>query len=713
LPAPLQQTSAAIGNRRPDRFRRCFAFGEAERKSAATAARWRVRSISFSWIPLVSTSSPSTGTPSLSGWLIRKLLPVGLFLAAGIVLIVAIGLAQRVGWLVPADGGGAAAAPDAGTIFTCPMHTQIRQPAPGRCPICGMALVPAASLGGADIDELAVKIEPAQRRLANIQTAAVESGPIEATLRTVGAIAIDESRQATIAAYIDGRLERLFADYTGVDIAKGDHLAVIYSPQLYGAQVEYLEARRAAAASGALPAVRQAQESLAANTRQRLRELGMTDEQISELEKSGQAQSRLTIYSPQGGTVVEKLAVEGNYVKAGEPVYRVAELSTVWLMLKLFPEDASRIRYGQRVEAVVQSMPGETLVGRVAFIDPVVSPETRTVDVRVELMNEQRRLRPGDYAQAVIRLPIGPQGRVFDADLAGKWISPMHPQIIREQPGQCPICGMDLVPTANYGFADEPIPQPVSLYVPRTAVLLAGANSVVYVETQPGRFEIRPVTVGPILHDKIVILEGLKAGEKVATAGNFLIDSQMQLAGKPSLIDPSRATAKAGQREGPLVFEQVAITPVAGDAGQKLEQLYAAYFSVQASLAADKTPPAAAVQSLHQAASLLGDNPALPESAAGLLKEIAAKSEHLHHRDLAAARKEFKPISHAVVTLATQVRSDAAQQPFTHFYCPMVKGGGGDWLQPGGELSNPYFGSEMLRCGEKVRVYPPSGKEGN
>jgi RND family efflux transporter MFP subunit len=558
-----------------------------------------------------------------------------------------------------------------------------------------------------DLDEMAVTIEPAQRRLANIQTASVESGPIEATLQTVGVIAIDESRQATIAAYIDGRLERLFADYTGIDIAKGDHLAIIYSPQLYSAQVEYVEARRAAAASGGLPAVQQAQNALAANTRQRLREFGMTDEQISELEQAGKAQSRLTIYAPQGGTVIEKLAVEGKYVQAGDPIYRIAELSTVWLMLKLFPEDAARIRFGQRVEAQVQSFPGETRVGRVAFIDPTVDSQTRTVGVRVELLNEDGRLRPGDYAEARINLPIGPQGKVFDADLAGKWISPMHPQIIREEPGQCPICGMDLVPTSRYGFSEEPLPQPESLYVPRSAVLLAGGSSVVYVETKPGRFEIRPVTVGPILRDKIVIVEGLHPGEQVATAGNFLIDSQMQLAGKPSLIDASRANAKSKERSGPLQFEQVAIQPVAGEAGTQLEQLYAAYFQVQQALAADKKPPAAAAESLHAAALQLAEDSALPEPAARLVEEIASHSEHLHHVELSEARKSFKPISHAVVTLATQVRSEDAKDSFTHFFCPMVPGGGGDWLQADEALVNPYFGAEMLRCGEKVAELPP------
>ena len=660
--------------------------------------------------PAASSQGPPRRTGRLA-WLIRTLLPLGLVLAAGLVLVVAIGIAQRQGWIGAFDGGAniGAAAPD--TIFTCPMHPQIRQPAPGRCPICGMTLVPAASLSGTDLDELAVTIQPAQRRLANIQTAQVASGPVSATLQTVGAIAVDESRQATIAAYIDGRLERLFADYTGVDIAKGDHLAVIYSPQLYAAQVEYLEARRVAAASGALPAIRQAQESLAANTRQRLRAWGMTDEQIGQLEREDTAQSRLTIYAPQGGTVIEKLAIEGNYVKAGDPIYRIAELSTVWLMLELFPEDASRVRFGQRVEASVQSLAGQTFLGRVAFIDPTVDPKTRTVGVRVELLNDQRRLRPGDFAAARIDLPIGPQGQVFDADLAGKWISPMHPQIIRDAPGQCPICGMELVPTSRYGFTDEPVPQPESLYLPRSAVLLAGDNSVVYVETSPGRFEIRPVTVGPILRDKIVILEGLKAGESVATAGNFLIDSQMQLAGKPSLIDPTRAIAKVQQRKGPLHFDQIAIQSLGGQSGQTLENLYAAYFDVQQALATDQTPPAAASTVLHTSATSLADEKALPPPAEKLVREVATASEHLHHMDLANARKSFKPISQAVVTLATQVRGQGGETTFTHFYCPMVPGGGGDWLQPGGKLRNPYFGSEMPECGQKVKDFPPTSSK--
>ena len=443
---------------------------------------------------------------------------------------------------------------------------------------------------------------------------------------------------------------------------------------------------------------------------QRLKEYGLTDEQVAELQQTGQPQSRLTIYAPQSGTVIEKLAVEGSYVKAGDPIYRIAELSTVWLMLALFPEDASRIRFGQRVEAVVQSLPGETFVGRVAFIDPTVNSKTRTVGVRVELLNEQGRLRPGDYAEAQIALPIGARGQIYDADLAGKWISPMHPQIIREEPGQCPICGMDLVPTANYGFAGEPVPQPESLFVPRSAVLMAGGNSVVYVETEPGRFEIRPVTVGQILRDKIVILDGLKVGDQVATAGNFLIDSQMQLAGKPSLIDPTRAIAKAKERKGPLVFEQIAVQNIGGTAGKQLEELYAAYFAVQQALAADKTPPARRGPDAPSCGCRFGQrhDARLRRSSSDCTRSRPTPSictirtwPLLGSRSSRSAMPWWR--------LPPQVRSETADQPFTHFFCPMVKGGGGDWLQPGGELLNPYYGSEMLHCGEKVQEFPPRG----
>ncbi len=639
------------------------------------------------------------------GWWLGKLIAPVLVLVSGVIVIALLGVAQRVGW-ISANGAATATPGEADTrIHTCSMHPQIRQPGPGSCPICGMALIVAASAGN-DFDELSVSIDPAQRRLANIQVDEVRQEPVSTTIQTVGAIAIDESRMATIASYFDGRIERLFADYTGVKVDKDDHLAVVYSPELYSAQVEYLESRKSIVSSSKLEAIRKAQQKLVANSRQKLVELGLSEEQIQELETSEKAQSRLTIFAPMGGTVIEKIAEEGKYVKAGEPIYRIADLSMVWLKLELYPEDAARIRYGQRVEASVTSLPGKVFSGRVAFIDPTVNMKKRTVGVRVEFLNDQRELRPGDYADAKIYLAIGETGEVYDADLAGKWISPMHPQIIRDVAGDCPICGMDLVPTTRYGYSNVPVAQPSSLFIPRSALLMAGKNSVVYVEEEPGRFEIRPVTLGPILSDIVIILSGLKAGEKVATAGNFLIDSQMQLAGKPSLIDPTRAIAAQKVRKVPLEFAETQVKQIEGETGQQLESLFGAYFRIQQTLAHDKKPSEADAVELNKLAKKLQAEDSLSKEVKAQLSVIAEKSEHLHHLDIEKGRLEsFRPISHAIVTLATLVRGDEAKQVYHHMFCPMVKGGAGDWLQATSKLINPYKGSEMLHCGEEIHEF--------
>ena len=675
--------------------------------------------------PRDSSTSATSPTPSAARsdsprpefdrqFFVRLALNATALLAVGLVLLVLLGLLQRVGWIGAKRSADVEAPASPGMEYSCPMHPQIRQPNPGRCPICGMPLELRAEDAGGLQDQYAVTIRPAARRLANIQTAAVESRPVAKTLTSIGRIAIDESRQATISAYVAGRIERLFADFTGVVVARGDHLAVIYSPQLYAAQAEYLESRRAVAAmeGAALATVRRAQEQLVAGARRRLSELGMTAEQLEEIDRSAAAQSRITIYAPMGGTVTQKLVVEGQYVEAGEPIYQIADLSTVWLLLQLYPEDAALVRFGQHADVNVQSLPGERFSGRVAFVDPVVDEKTRTVSVRVELLNDRRLLRPGDYATARLHVPIGEQGQVYDDDLAGKWISPMHPQIIRDEPGPCPICGMDLVPTSQYGYANAPVPQPEVLVVPRRAVLMTGATSLVYVETEPGRFEIRPVTLGPLLRDEAVIVDGVSAGEEVAVSGNFLIDSQMQLAGKPSLIDPKRAQAAKQQTiEGPLPIPADAAQLIAGETGRTLEALYESYFALVAALSADAVPSEEQVVAVEQAAASLADARDLPEAirahAAAVGKEVA----HLHHRSLEDARKKFEPISRAILQMAAAARGAEATESLVHYWCSMVPGGHGDWLQESSPPTNPYWGSQMLRCVQhEQQLQPPQAQ---
>lgn len=493
-------------------------------------------------------------------WWVKLVVQPLLVLSAGVLVIVALGAAQKAGW-VSAGGGGsdghhhAESAGGENVRYVCPMMCTPPRTEPGRCPVCGMELVLVTSNGN-DTDQRSIQVDPVARRVANIRTVAVKSAPLIRNVRAIGKLNYDEGMLKTIAAYVDGRLERLYADYTGVVVGKGDHLALLYSPELYSGQVELLvakEAREQARNSGR-QTLTYNQHDLYDSAKERLTEYGMTKEQLAELEKTHQANSRIPICAPISGTVIEKLAVEGQYVKTGQPIYRLADLSTVWLMLELFPEDAAAIRYGQKVEAEVQSLPGRKFTGRVAFIDPTVEPKTRTVGVRVVIANGDGLLRVGDYAKATISVHLDgsgePLAKTYDPELANKWISPRHPHIVESSPGKCRLCGVELVPAAKFGFTSEPTQGGRALIVPRDAVLMVGEHGVLYVETEPGHFEVRHVVLGPSNGDEIAILQGVKEGEQVACSGNFLIDSQMQLAGNPSLIDPKKAIPRAEPEEG-------------------------------------------------------------------------------------------------------------------------------------------------------------------
>ncbi|QEG41840.1 Cation efflux system protein CusB precursor [Roseimaritima ulvae] len=645
-------------------------------------------------------ASPVREDRGWKDWLIRTTVQaVAVVVAAGLVFVL-LGVAQRTQWLT-ADGfsdGSSEASPDSDgdedKRYICPMMCTPPSTEPGRCPVCGMELVEAT--GGGGNDGISVTIEPSARRLVGIQTAMSKMGEVNRTIRTIGSIDFDESQLSTISAYVDGRLDKMYANYAGVKVSEGDDLALIYSPQLYTAQTEFITSMNSGSKIGRFEIDGGDLNKMA---RENLTELGMTEEQIEQLAKSGKPMSRIRIKSPQGGTVIEKSAVEGDYVKTGQKLYRVADLSSVWLMLDLFPDDAAAVRFGQQVEAEIQSLPGEVFTGRVAFIDPVVNATTRTVRVRVEVMNFDGKLRPGDYATARITVPAIPMDKVYDPALANKYISPMHPQVIRDDPGDCPLCGMDLVPTSELGFATEPLPMQQVVTVPRDAVLLAGENSVIYVETEPGRFEIRRVTVGPMNREEAVIVAGLSAGESVATSGNFLIDSQMQLAGNPSLLDPTKAPRYS---PGPLELPDSTPILLTADAGGTLDRTYDAYFEIQAAMAADQTPPPVALNALIAGLRELELSASVPDEAQ---RSFATARRAASRMDgpLETARQAYRGVSHAMLHAATAARGPKTAETLTHYYCPMVPGGGGDWMQPGGPLQNPYWGSEMLQCGEVVR----------
>lgn len=633
-------------------------------------------------------------------WLIRFGVKSTGVVAAGALLLFLLGVAQRTEW-VTADGFAGSSGETASEAggggedkrYICPMMCTPPSTEPGRCPVCAMELVEATS-GGVG-DGISVTIEASARRLVGIQTAMSKMGEMTRTIRTIGSIDFDESRLSTISAYIDGRLEKMYADYVGVEVTEGEDLALIYSPQLYSAQTEFVTSFDGSSSKR----FQIGESNLQDMARENLSELGMTTEQIDSLKSSRKPQSRIRIKSPQSGTVIEKTAVEGDYVKTGQKLFRIADLTSVWMMLDLFPDDAANVRFGQQVEAEIQSIPGEVFTGRVAFIDPTVNKRTRTVRVRVEVMNFDGKLRPGDYATARVAVPTAPMDSIYDPALAGKYISPMHPQVIREEPGKCPLCGRDLVPTNQLGYATEPQPEQRVVTVPRDSVLLTGDNGVIYVETEPGRFEIRRVSVGSMNDDVAVIIEGLAAGETVATGGNFLIDSQMQLAGNPSLMDPGKAPSHS---PGPLELPNSQPIMLVGNAASDFDKAYDAYFEIQCAMAADMTPPPVALNTMLDSLSRLEMSAEVPDDAQMQL----AKSRRAALRmdgSLETAREAYRAVSHGMLRAAIIARGPKTAKALIHYYCPMVPGGGGDWMQPGGELANPYWGDEMLRCGEVVR----------
>lgn len=457
-------------------------------------------------------------------------------------------------------------------VWTCSMHPQIRLDQPGNCPICEMPLILAdASSTGADGLPL-LKLSDYARAMAHVQTTAVERRTLTRELRAVGKIQYNESSLATITARVDGYAERLFVDFTGVDIKAGDHLAEVYSPELIAAQQEMLIALQSSPGGLAGP--------MAQSTRLKLLRWGLTDAQVKTLAEKKEITDRVTLYSPISGTVIEKSITGNSAFKEGDALYRVANLDTVWAYVDVYEVDLPWIRYGQKVELTSEALPGRILEGRVTFVQPIVDELTRTIRVPIHVENKDHALKPGMFVSASIKSVLGDDGVAAPTGVEGQFSCPMHPQVLNPGPGPCPNCDMPLVriPGATddaadaaaaaapaYGCAmrcegdktyaepgncpvcgmrlDPVAPKPALagaplLAVPVTAVLDSGTRKLVYVEREPGLFEPREVVLGARAAVFFPVLKGLDEGDRVVTRGGFLVDSQFQISGQPSLFYP-------------------------------------------------------------------------------------------------------------------------------------------------------------------------------
>ena len=476
------------------------------------------------------------------------------FIVLGLIVIAAF----LAGYVVrgPRDGRKAAPVAEQGIgeeqVWTCAMHPQIRQPKAGKCPICFMDLIPV-EMEEAEVGARQIVFSEEALKLMEVETAAVERKFVEAAIGMVGKVEYDESRVKQIAAWAAGRIDRLYVDFTGISVREGDHMVSLYSPQLLSAQAELLQAAKAVKKmEGATELVRRSSEGTLEAAREKLRLLGLLKEQIEEIEKTGETSDHLTIYAPIGGIVVAKYAKAGDYVEMGTPIYTIADLSEVWVKLDAYEADMMWIRYGQEVEFTAEAYPGEVFKGTISFIDPVLDSMTRTVKLRVDVANPDGRLKPEMFVRATVRTKVAASGMVMDPNMAGKWICPMHPSVVSDSEGACDICGMALVTTESLGYVKAEAVEP-PLVIPASAALITGKRAVVYVRVEGAEkpmFEGREVVLGPRAGDYYIVKEGLAAGDRVVTRGNFMIDSALQIQAKPSMMSPEGGVMPMGHQHG-------------------------------------------------------------------------------------------------------------------------------------------------------------------
>ena len=371
-------------------------------------------------------------------------------------------------------------------IWTCAMHPQIRMDKPGKCPICGMELIPLKSVS-ANIDPDAVQMSEAGMKLAEVQTTIIGKQNAKKDIALYGKIQADERRIKIQAAHVPGRIEELLVSFTGEQVNKGQVIARIYSPLLVTAQEELLQAKQ----------LNPAQPALIDAAREKLRQWKLTSRQIAAIEQSGKTQTVFNITADVSGVVLTKRVNQGDYVQEGQPLYEVTDLSHVWVVFDAYESDLPWIKIGNAISFSLESLPGEKFNGKVSFIDPVLNPSTRSAQVRVEAVNHGDKLKPEMFVNGVISAAL---------------------------------------PKYNNGIV-----------IPQSAVLWTGPRSVVYVKVSGAKdpeFRMREIELGPELSNSYVVLSGLRQGEEIVTNGTFAIDASAQLAGKPSMMNRDQPKAK-------------------------------------------------------------------------------------------------------------------------------------------------------------------------
>jgi Cu(I)/Ag(I) efflux system membrane fusion protein len=546
-------------------------------------------------------------------------------------------------------------------VWTCSMHPQIKQDKPGLCPICAMDLIPLTSVAstGDDVDPNEIVMTESAAKLASIQTMIVSKGTPSKKVYLQGKIQADERNIALLTARFGGRIEKLFVNFTGQNVKKGEKLATIYSPDLVTAQRELLEA---ISFKGSRPSIYTAAKG-------KLKLWDLTEDQISAIEKRAEPQLYFDILSPISGTVVMRHIAIGDYVKEGKALFKLIDLTKIWVLFDAYESDLPWIKMGDKIEFTVQALPGKTFSSKVTYIDPFLNAQTRVAKIRIEMPNPKLSLKPEMFSVGVL-----------ESKIAGD-----KNQIL----------------------------------IPKSSFLWTGKRAVVYVKV-PDRenpsFLYREIVLGAEAGAFYVVAEGLEAGEEIAVNGVFKIDAASQLQGLPSMMNPEGGKVSIGHNHGaePMTekemaemekkenhLEKIDVDP---EFKKQLTKVYQKYLIMKdAFVASDaKEVKATAVEVASTIEKidmdlLNGEAHMLwMEQLQSLEKTIRAMHEG---SNIEQQRLEFSVFN---LTFYKSLKAFGLLNDSAYFqYCPMANGDkGAYWFSDTKAIRNPYFGDAMLKCGE-------------
>ena len=529
-----------------------------------------------------------------------------------------------------------------GQIWTCSMHPQIRQPEPGQCPICGMDLIPVAKEEKGS-DNLTLKMSERALKLANVETAVVKGNSVTKILTLNGRISEDERKIFSQTSHFPGRIEKLYISFTGEYVKAGQPLASYYSPELVSAQEELFEAKKYEKSNPAL--------LRAARTKLKLWKL--TDEQIRALEEGGKIQEEFPILADRSGYVIEKKINAGDYVRLGQELYRMADLSSVWVLFDAYEDDLIWIKEGQKVEFTVKSIPGKKFEGHVNYIDPVIDEKTRVAEIRAELSNPESILKPEMFVVGRVEARLNSRSS--------------------------------------------------SIVVPRQAVLWTGRRSVVYIKVKDSEapaFRMREVVLGPALGESYIIKSGLEPGEEIVVNGTYMVDAASELSDKPSMMDQEPPDAEDPFSDVPDYRKQ---TP------DQFKELWSAvmrnYLDLQKALVD------ADVEGAEKAAKRMLE--LLPPEKGSGLPRVAESYWKGRQTAISRALELITTVSSideqrkAFIDLSKEIARGAKAfgggEQLYLFFCPMAnQDQGAYWINDLEKVANPYFGKMMLNCGSVV-----------